>query len=66
MCAEALSMMEQLLTVSEKRDAEALALQRARQDAEMQDMLLGRKSLGYEELDLTLRSLQIQRKSNVS
>ncbi|KAI8258297.1 PA14 domain protein [Colletotrichum sp. SAR11_239] len=66
MCAEVLSMMEQLLTVSEKRDAEALALQRARQDAEMQDMLLGRKSLGYEELDLTLRSLQIQRKSNVS
>ncbi|KAI8308910.1 PA14 domain protein [Colletotrichum sp. SAR11_240] len=66
MCAEVLSMMEQLLTVSEKRDAEALDLQRARQDVEMQDMLLGRKSLGYEELDLTLRSLQIQRKSNVS
>ncbi|KAI8181908.1 PA14 domain protein [Colletotrichum sp. SAR 10_75] len=66
MCAEVLSMMEQLLTVGEKRDAEALALQRARQDADMQDMLLGRKSLGYEELDLTLRSLQIQRKSKVS
>ncbi|KAF0315481.1 hypothetical protein GQ607_017275 [Colletotrichum asianum] len=29
MCAEVLSMMEQLLTVGEKRDAEALALQRA-------------------------------------
>ncbi|KAJ0267938.1 hypothetical protein COL940_013880, partial [Colletotrichum noveboracense] len=66
MCAEVLSMMEQLLTAREKRDTEALALQRALQDVEMQYMLLERKSFGYEELDLTLKSLQIQRKSNVS
>lgn len=59
MCAEGLSLMEQLLTVREQHDAEAPALQRARQDAETQDTLLGRKSLGYEESYLTLESLQI-------
>ncbi|KAJ0270513.1 hypothetical protein CBS470a_013491 [Colletotrichum nupharicola] len=41
--------MEQLLTAREKRDTEALALQRALQDVEMQYMLLERKSFGYEE-----------------
>jgi hypothetical protein len=66
MCTEVRSMMEQLLAVREKRDGEALALLKARQDVKRQDLLLGLKKLGYEELQITLESLEVQRDSNVS
>ncbi|KAF2727011.1 hypothetical protein EJ04DRAFT_596291 [Polyplosphaeria fusca] len=66
MCTEVRSMMEQLLAVREKRDGEALALLKARQDVKRQDLLLGLKKLGYEELQITLESLEAQRDSNVS
>jgi hypothetical protein len=66
MCNELRSMMEQLLCVREKRDGEALALLRIKQDRSRHDLLVGLKKMQHDEISITLDTLTLQRESCIS
>ncbi|KAI5465016.1 hypothetical protein BGZ63DRAFT_379198 [Mariannaea sp. PMI_226] len=66
LCNELRSMSEQFLSVREKRDGEALALLKTRQDMVKQKMALEIKNLQAEEITKTIESLQQNREAAVS